>query len=208
MKKNFLKSAFVAVFAMVSTSALADNEFKIADFSIAPGGTAEMVIGFESSLTDIRSYEFKFVKPDGLEFSDPVQIDEAFDGGTADFNFSYASKKNRYTFGLTEKDGEVILPGDFAKLKVTAAEDLAEGEITLEITNCEVTYGAGGNKNVTLDPAPADFTVKITVAKDTGIESATVEQNNAPVYNLAGMLMNGNLQKGIYVQNGKKYIVK
>jgi hypothetical protein len=207
MKKNFLKSAFVAAFAMVSMSALADNEFKIADVTVAPGGTAEMVIGFESSLTDIRSYEFKFVKPDGLEFSNPVQIDAAFDGGSADFGFSYSAKKNRYTFGVTEKDGEVILPGDYAKLTVTAAEDLAEGDITLNITNCEVTYGAGGNANVTLDPAPADFTVTIKVTKDTGIESVSVE-NNAPVYNLNGMLMNGNLQKGVYVQNGKKFIVK
>jgi len=44
----------------------------------------------------------------------------------------------------------------------------------------------------------------------TGINAAALVSNesNAAVYNLNGVRVSGNLQKGVYIQNGKKVVVK
>lgn len=47
----------------------------------------------------------------------------------------------------------------------------------------------------------------IKVEKATGIQSVKVQQNNGAIYNLAGQRVE-KATKGIYIQNGKKYIVK
>ncbi len=62
------------------------------------------------------------------------------------------------------------------------------------------------------NPAPAFY--NINFGGITGISNLKVEQNmmddeNAPIYNLQGVRMNSqNLPKGIYVKNGRKFIVK
>ena len=42
---------------------------------------------------------------------------------------------------------------------------------------------------------------------ETGIEAITATEDNAPVFNLEGLRIE-NAVKGIYIQNGKKYVVK
>ena len=93
-----------------------------------------------------------------------------------------------------------MITGDFLKIKFTAKEGLAAGDYNITLAVSEINLKGA-------DPiGQADLTFKVTVG-GTGIEAIEV-LNNAPVYNLNGMLMNGNLQKGVYVQNGKKFIVK
>lgn len=59
---------------------------------------------------------------------------------------------------------------------------------------------------------PADATAKGFAFNDVtnGISAKTIaaEQDNAPVYSLTGMRMSGKLPAGIYVKNGKKFVVK
>jgi len=59
---------------------------------------------------------------------------------------------------------------------------------------------------------PADATAKGFAFNDVtnGISAKTItaEQDNAPVYSLMGMRMSGKLPAGIYVKNGKKFVVK
>ena len=60
--------------------------------------------------------------------------------------------------------------------------------------------------------APAFFNIGfggITGISDVEMKQNVMEDKNAPIYNLNGVLMNGeNLPKGIYVKNGKKFVVK
>jgi uncharacterized protein YdbL (DUF1318 family) len=43
----------------------------------------------------------------------------------------------------------------------------------------------------------------------TGIESIAAEKNaNAPIFNLAGQKMQGRVAPGLYIQGGKKILVK
>jgi len=59
---------------------------------------------------------------------------------------------------------------------------------------------------------PADATAKgfafNDVANGISAKTITAEQDNAPVYSLTGMRMSGKLPAGIYVKNGKKFVVK
>ena len=60
--------------------------------------------------------------------------------------------------------------------------------------------------------APAFFNIGfggITGISDIEMKQNVMEDENAPIYNLNGVRMNGeNLPKGIYVKNGRKFIVK
>ena len=44
-------------------------------------------------------------------------------------------------------------------------------------------------------------------SETTGIETVNVENNNDAIYNLQGVRVNGTA-KGLFIQNGKKYVVK
>ena len=61
-------------------------------------------------------------------------------------------------------------------------------------------------------PAPAFFNIGfggITGISDIEMKQNVMEDENAPIYNLNGVRMNSsNLPKGIYVKNGRKFIVK
>jgi hypothetical protein len=50
-----------------------------------------------------------------------------------------------------------------------------------------------------------DFSVTLKVAGGTGINSVNADNENAPIYNLAGQRVS-KAQKGIFIQNGKKSI--
>ena len=77
-----------------------------------------------------------------------------------------------------------------------------------------VTSGTFADKKVYIEADPAAARLDIFVEGEgaiTGIENLFAAEetvDDAPVYNLQGARVNGNLQKGIYVKNGKKFIVK
>jgi hypothetical protein len=202
MKKNFFKGAVLALFAMLGTSAMAQT-VSITDVTVEPGNTAAATLSFDG--TDVVGFQF-YVSGDQVDGTNIVlesveAVEEAFPVG-ADLGLSkFNTKKNRYTVTVSDKEAEVLVPGEFMKMNFAAAADLAEGEYNLNLNVAEISIKGS-------DPIEqGDVAFKVTVGA-TGIEAIELIENNAPVYNLAGMLMNGNLQKGIYVQNGKKYIVK
>ena len=52
------------------------------------------------------------------------------------------------------------------------------------------------------------FVLNLEEGEPTGITTVATDEN-APIYNLQGIRMNGkNLPKGIYIQGGKKFMVK
>jgi hypothetical protein len=201
MKKNFFKGAVLALFAMVSTAAMGQT-ITCTDVTIAAGGeaaatltlTGDNVLGMQMYLSG-NELDNASLKATGCE-----EIDGAFPG-EADFGCKYKDSKKRYTITVSDKEGNKIVAGDFMKINFSAASDFAAGEYNLVLNVPEISLEGGSVKE-----DHADISFKLTVGS-TGIEAIEV-LNNAPVYNLNGMLMNGNLQKGVYVQNGKKFIVK
>ncbi len=204
MKKNFFKGAVLAVFALVSTSAMA-QKVSITDVTVEAGNKAAATLSFEAEGKDVVGFQF-YVSGEQVDGTNIVlesleAIEDAFAGGS-DLSLSkFNTKKNRYTVLVGDKENEPLTEGEFMKMNFAAAADLPEGDYNLNLNVYEINIAGA-------DPVEqGDVAFKVTVGA-TGIEAITLIENNAPIYNLAGVQMNGNLQKGVYVQNGKKYVVK
>lgn len=212
MKKNFFKFAAFAMLAMVSTSAMADDVLKANDATAKAGETGTFTLSMETDKTNVKNLMFNITYVDetkgeeeqAIRITEMKPIDSAFPGG-ADPQLSHKDKKHSYKVVLGLKDvDESIQAGDIAEFTVSVTEGTADGDYEMKVNNTELTYGDDPMAQETT--APAEFTIKVSVGA-TGIENISVVKENTPVYNLAGQQIN-NLQKGVYVRNGKKFIVK
>lgn len=197
MKKLF---AAVALFC-IGTSAFA--QFSLKETTLVPNTDNQEIAVILTAEEPACAFQFNLAFPEGITFVEGSHsAGEIIAAAAPAFSVSQSKdgswKMLEYDMDNTEysaAEGEVI------KFKVNVG-DIAEGEYEGSFTKASYTK-ASDKKKAKFD----DATVKFVVGANTGIESVSVE-NNAPVYNLNGMLMNGNLQKGVYVQNGKKFIVK
>ena len=200
MKKNFFRSAVLALFAMASTAVMGQVTVTITDVTIEAGNTATATMAFEGEGVKGFGFYVNAIAENKITFVGCEAIEDAFAGTASAKAGKFNEKKQRTTVSVKDDDGEIMIPGDFLTLTFQAAEDVAEGEYEATIADVRPSLSDGTEAKL------GDITFKVTVGS-TGIEAIEVI-NNAPVYNLNGMLMNGNLQKGVYVQNGKKFIVK
>ena len=99
-------------------------------------------------------------------------------------------------------DGEVVA------VSLTLTEDLAavDGEYDINLTN--ITVATPDAVSLTVQGLfNTEASCKLIVGEGTGIHSINADNNNAPVYNVAGQRVS-KAQKGVYIQNGKKVAVK
>lgn len=79
----------------------------------------------------------------------------------------------------------------------------AEGGAAFKMTKPSTAY-----LTVPQSSSVQGFVLNLEEGEPTGIATVTTDEN-APIYNLQGIRMNGkNLPKGIYIQGGKKFMVK
>ncbi len=106
----------------------------------------------------------------------------------------YAAGTNCVNYGITT-DGT-----KFAKMADTTKTNYYRAFISDQRSGSGVGY------------APAYLNVNfggITGISDIEIKQNVMENDNAPIYNLNGVRMNAdNLPKGIYIKNGKKFVIK
>lgn len=202
MKKNFFRSTVLALFAMFSTAVMAqDVTVSITDVTIEAGNTATATMSFTGEGVKGFGFYVNAIAENKITFEGCEAIEDAFAGTASAKAGKFNEKKQRTTISVKDDDGEIMIPGDFLTLTFKAADDVAEGEYEATIADVRPSLSDGTEAKL------GDINFKVTVGA-TGIEAIKLIENNAPVYNLNGMLMNGNLQKGVYVQNGKKFIVK
>lgn len=126
-----------------------------------------------------------------------------------------------------EQDLSEVALGDQVELTATATSGLAieyqladnnfvsiyeaNGKVYLDCSGVgQVVIKAiqSGNKNY---HAATRVNKTLVVTDPSGIENTTINDSDAPIYNLKGERMacsRKELQKGIYIQNGKKFVVK
>ena len=112
-------------------------------------------------------------------------------------NYGSTSKHPTYPVGTTEAEGKALYK----------AENLGDGD------NVQVKKGTETFDLYRIDTAIARVDIFKAVADPSGIETLNynkvVSDHNAPIYNLNGVQVNPNaLQKGIYIKQGKKFVVK
>lgn len=164
--------------------------------------------------TDVGSYE---ITASGAE---AVNYDFNYKSGT--LTIEKATQEI-----VWEQDLSEVVLGDQVELTATATSGLAieyqladnnfvsiyeaNGKVYLDCSGVgQVVIKAiqNGNKNY---HAATRVNKTLVVTDPSGIENATINDSDAPIYNLKGECMacsRKELQKGIYIQNGKKFVVK
>jgi hypothetical protein len=207
MKKNFFKMAMVAAFAMVS-GVVSAQTISFDDITVAPGKTTTVGVYIQTDAPEkVWATQFNPYVTDGIAITAVELNTEVMTGDGAKATLTDKSSKGFFVVGFNNGAGNAIAGLTTEKTKVgtmtlSAPDGIAEGPYTITVKAGKINELGGTSQKVN------DFDVTVTVSANTGIEAVENMESNAPVYNLNGMLMNGNLQKGVYVQNGKKFIVK
>ena len=183
------------IFAPVYTWYTGQADPAVADGSDVAGLKMNYGIGLINTGTKTDdgtsiNYAEGIIGIDGLTDNDYYIVYVISDYGTS-------SKHPIYPQGTTVAEGKALYK----------AENLGDG------TNVQVKRGAETFSLYRIDTAIARIDIFKAVADPTGIETLpynkVVSDHNAPIYNLNGVQVNPNaLQKGIYIKQGKKFIVK
>ena len=173
-------------------------------FEINANETKELLIDVINTDMEVTMVEFFMSMPSGLTVAtedDELAVDIA--GRTTYKKHSLEAKvENGVLHVLLYSGSNAVLSGTegaVISIKLTADENYAGGEL--------------GFKNIVLtapdtkESKPTDFNYSL-IGEGTGIASVKQQvSDNAPVYTLGGQLVKAST-KGIYVSQGKKFIVK
>ena len=170
-----------------------------------PGGTTNLQVKlgigivFSGQVNDAENYN-----PNSISYS-PILINTTTMGvdGLTDDDLIVVSKVDNYGGGSVRPKFPVgtdpaAAKAEYKAMHLGAANSTCKGTETFDLNRVDAAL----NRVLVLSPKNA-----------TGIDELNynkiVSDHNAPVYNLNGVQMNPNaLQKGIYVKQGKKFVVK
>ena len=128
---------------------------------------------------------------------------------TAKSNLTFENVSITATTAGTVTKNSVNFIGSYAPVSFTTSGNFGV------LSDGSIKEGNAGNSSIngyrayfTGLTAPTSARVLIIDEETTGINNVTVKAENNDVYTLAGAKVIGQPQKGIYIKNGKKYIVK
>lgn len=204
MKKIFL--AAVCMFMTMGAMAQGTVKCFIDDFTIAPGESKTISVNLTNPDNKFTAFQFDLQLPAGVEIAlnkkgkiDATLNEDRIEDQTMNVKLN-GSTYTFIAFSLTNSDF-YLTEGAIVNMTVTAAADATVGAATGKIANAKFTPKTG--ESVTFAEVPFN----VTIGEGTGISSINAEENGAAVYNLAGQKMS-KAQKGLFIKNGKKFIVK
>ena len=204
--------SMVAMLCGVAASAQIGS-LSCGDVALTAGGEAaylEVMLATED-VSAISGIQFFFALPEGVSINQVYDDeDEAY---VNDVAFPIAKKDHQKGLKATESGDLLAYVGGDAsmtykaitnpvlKLGIVAAKEATDGEYTITFSKAAISDKS--------DPVVSydvpDFTAKVTITGGTGINGVNADNENAPIYNLAGQRVS-KAQKGIFIQNGKKSI--
>lgn len=198
---------FVAAVATMIAGSMNAQTITANDVEIEAGKTAEVTFTITAE-TKAAIAEFKLDLPEGIA----IQYDEDEDdyvyelGGDMTVKTHAATIKKQtsgaYYVLVSNSSGKEFKAesGDYLTVTLEASETAVSGEAKMR----DIILGnLAAQQMNTVEEA----TFKITVPVTEGISDVKADGSKAPVYNVAGQRVE-NAQKGLYIQNGKKVIVK
>lgn len=201
-----MKKFYLTMFAMLcGVAAMAENKvFANSIENAAPGSTQKLEIQFETEESVVlKSFGFRLEMPEGFKakaksnitlgrLSEECEEEEYF--GVEVINAADGNKM--YAAYLTNNEVFQGNSGVIMTIPFTIDAAVAEG-----VYNIKLYRGDLGITNTDNYEA----VIPVGVGKPTGITTATADDANAPIYNVAGQIVS-KAQKGIYIQNGKKVL--
>ena len=210
MKKFYM--TMVAMLCGAAAMAQSIGTLSCADVEAVAGGETsylEVTLNTEN-VAAISGIQFYFSLPENVSIAQSWDEDE--EAYVKDLSFPIAKKDHNVGLKETETGYMAYLGGDNSlsyktatnvvmKLGVSVAKEAADG--TYDVNFVKAAISDKSDPVVSYDVP--DFTAKLTVTGGTGINGVNADNENAPIYNLAGQRVN-KAQKGIFIQNGKKSI--
>lgn len=209
---KLLKTCLIAL-AVLPLSAIAQSQTKLSvdDFTIKAGETQTLTVNLDNPDMTVTLVQFDLELTAGLSI--PKDEDDEY---LMDVT-SRASKK--HTLEYNDKNGRVLLSsssnktlsgtsGAIITIDITAASTFETGTITLK--NIEIVSPDNTAENPVVSK-PDDVVINIGASGIAGVTMSNEYQGS--IYTLQGVKVAenvalDNLEKGIYIMNGKKFIIK
>lgn len=217
-----MKKFYMTLVAMLcGVAAFAQNTLTVEPIKVETGATsADLVIGLTNA-DPIAAFSFRLALPEGVKAKaakyatvNEERIDmewvKEFTGddeagaldGAYDLKIQNASDGNKmYSLYPNETVAFLGNEGTILTLPLTLT-DVADGQYEIKLYAISISTTGG----VSVADAK-EIVATLTVGKVVGINSINADDDNAPIYNVAGQRVS-KAQKGIFIQNGKKIAVK
>ena len=209
MKKLF--TLFTMLVAMVCTAS-ADNALSV---SVNEG---RLIISMTNDIT-VTAYDFHLYLPEGAAIAQTWNEDD--EEYVADVTMSRTKSDHGLTVKTDKTDGSFLFgvasptsktlkgnEGEILSIGLDLSK-VADGTYACSIKT--IWFAESGTSGV--KPADVDFSIEVKDGKLAGVGASGIEgiiltdNNEGKLYNLAGQRVE-NAQKGIFIQNGKKVVVK
>ena len=209
-----MKKFILVILSVLCVGNMMAQKLTVEDITLEAGNTAELVIGIDAPEA-VQAVQFTLVLPEGASvemdgedyIADPLTES---DGGIMPKRNSQiqANKKDDgiLIVAFNTKGKFVDAAGDFVTISIEAASD-ADGKV-LSCQLKDIKAGSLASDNSVVSAGEfSDVAFQIGVGVDTDINSISLDDPNAEIYNLNGQRVK-NVKKGVYVVNGKKVAVK
>ena len=209
-----MKKFILVILSVLFVGNMMAQKLTVEDITVEAGNTAELIIGIDAPEA-VQAVQFTLVLPEGASvemdgedyIADPLTES---DGGIMPKRNSQiqANKKDDgiLIVAFNTKGKFVDAAGDFVTISIEAASD-ADGKV-LSCQLKDIKAGSLASDNSVVSAGEfSDVAFQIGVGVDTGINSISLDDPNAEIYNLNGQRIK-NVKKGVYVVNGKKVAVK
>ena len=182
--------------------------------SIGDAGAATLVLPFEASIPDgVKAYKLTGVN------GNRIQTEELAGKLPANTPVLVNADKGDYQFASTTMASQDIVPQAGLLTGSWLGETVAQDNYVLQMQNGQVAFYPVKSDDIVLKPRQAYLTLPVTSLKANkltidfsgataikNIESGRTAEDT--IYNAAGQRVEKMTTPGLYIKNGKKYIVK
>lgn len=198
----------MALLLAIANGVHAENKLTASNVAIAKGEIAELVISMENDF-EVRGYDFHLYLPLG--------IDLVYDQSEEDYLYRLSNRHNKnhqLTIRYDDTDNSYMMlvadpslhkikenSGEIIFLQLTTTNSTIPG--TYQGSIQQIWFAENGSKGAEVE----NVTFEIEVTNSVGISDIS-GTSDAPWYNISGMKINRPTMKGIYIQNGRKVVIK
>lgn len=175
---------------------------------VVTANTKSAVYLYVTGVSAYAGMQCDFVLPEGCTITGAKQEctqkwseDEETWVATHSFQCAWITEASAYRLLISNTDNTLFQKNNGALVKLFITTPAGFTGCTTKFTNVVFAYPNGTKDEL----KEGD---EFTLAETTGIEEVNAELNsNAPIYNLQGVRVN-KAENGIFIQNGKKFVVK
>ena len=212
---NNAKAAMSKGTAMPATDESdAENVIYVENVSGSKNSQVELSVRMRNA-SDIRGFQFDLYLPEGVTMANNAKASLSSDrlaAGDAHMLMADEMSDGAVRFLCSSMNDENFAGGDgeIATLTVNIADNVAVGDYDVVVKNALMT-----ETDISRSYEADDIKSTLTVLDQTGVETVTAddERRDGTIYTVGGQLVGkkattSQLRKGVYIRNGKKFVVK